>query len=81
MKEYLETQAETEIVKQQGLALAEARAKAEALIIEGESKITEAQNKVKAQEIKNSAELELVKQRNETELAHMQALDELEIQS
>lgn len=48
MKNFLETEAETAIVKKQGLALAVARAAAEARQIEGEAEIISATNKVKA---------------------------------
>ena len=69
-KTLIQQQAETSIVKKQGQALAEAKAKSESLKIEGTSQVAAAQNSVKAKEIEKTAEKELFNERFQNELAH-----------
>jgi len=66
----LRQEAETEFLKKQESVLAVARAKSEAKLIEGQGLVSQAENKVKALNIRRNQELDMKKSRLMTELGH-----------
>lgn len=78
-KKLLQLQAESESVKTTGIAIAQARAKAEAAQIEGETEVSQAEMKVRADKIRQDAELELLKERYEQEVDMKKQVSELKI--
>jgi major vault protein len=79
-KRLLELQAASAAVESTGSANAEAKARAEAALIEGEAEVTQARLASEAAAIAQAAELEQLKQKQEQEITHQQALIDLEIQ-
>jgi len=79
-KELLRLQAESAAVESTGQATAEAKARAQALEIEGLANVKQAELHASAMNIKTTAELAQLKARQETEIAHQKALNQLEIQ-
>jgi major vault protein len=79
-KRLLELQAQSAAVESTGQANAEARARAEAALIEGQAEVTQAKLASEAAAIQQAAELEQLKLKQEQEIAHQQALIDLEIQ-
>jgi len=79
-KRLLELQSQSAAVESTGQANAEARARAEAALIEGEAEVTQARLASEAAAIQQAAELEQLKMKQEQEIAHQQALIDLEIQ-
>jgi len=79
-KRLLELQAASAAVESTGQANAEASARAEAALIEGEAEVTQARLASEATAIQQAAELEQLKSKQEQEIAHQQALIDLEIQ-
>jgi major vault protein len=75
----LELQAASAAVESTGQANAEAKARADAALIEGRSEVTQAKLTSEAVRIQASAELEQLKLRQESEIEHTKALAELEI--
>jgi major vault protein len=78
-KHLLELQAESAAVSSAGQATAEARARAEALEIEGQSSVEQSELKSKAASIESEAELERLMAHQKAEVDHQRALNELEI--
>lgn len=78
-KELLQLQAQSAAVESTGQAAAEARARAEALTIEGEAAIKQAQLKAEASRIESEAEVEQLKSKQELEVVHQKELDSLEL--
>lgn len=78
-KELLQLQAQSAAVESTGQATAEAKARAEASIIEGESSVQQAKLLAEAENIKSNAELERLKQKQQAEIEHMRLLNELEV--
>jgi len=78
-KSLLELQALSAAVESMGQAKAEAQARSEALIIEGESAVKQAQLKAQAQKIEMEQEIELLKLRKQLEVEHVAKLNELEL--
>jgi len=78
-KELLQLQAQSAAVESTGQAAAEARARAEALTIEGEAAIKQAQLKAEASRIESEADVEQLKQKQEAEVVHQKDLDTLEL--
>jgi len=76
----LELQAQSAAVESTGQANAEARARAEAALIESEAEVTQARLASEAAGIQQAAEIEQLKQKQEQEISHQQALIDLEIQ-
>mmetsp|Transcript_18971 Transcript_18971/g.13761 ORF Transcript_18971/g.13761 Transcript_18971/m.13761 type:complete len:82 (-) Transcript_18971:303-548(-) len=66
----LEQEAETEFLKKQETEIANARAKAEARLIEGQGLLSQAENKVKAAQIRRKQEMEMKRSRVTTEIEH-----------
>ena len=81
-KSFLELKAENSSLQSTGLAIANARAKAEADLITAQAEIDQATFYVNSEKIKEEAELELLKRRNEDELAliKMKYEDEIKMQ-
>jgi len=79
-KRLLELQAASAAVESTGQANAEARARAEAALIEGQAEVTQARLASEAATIQQASELEQLKQKQEQEITHQQALIDLEIQ-
>jgi len=75
----LELQAASAAVESTGQASAEAKARAEAALIEGRAEVTQARLQSEALRIQAAAELEQLKLRQESELEHNKALADLEI--
>jgi major vault protein len=75
----LTLQAESASVETAGQAVAEAKARADATQIESEAKVEQSRLSAKAEQIKANAELAQLKARQETEIQHQKALNELEI--
>jgi major vault protein len=75
----LELQAQSAAVESLGQAKAEARARAEASMIENESQVRQAQLRAEASRIEAETELAQLKMRQQQELEHMQRLNELEL--
>jgi len=78
-KELLRLQAESAAVESTGQATAEAKARAQALEIEGQANVKQAELTSKASVIKNEAELAQLTARQQTEISHQKALNELEV--
>jgi major vault protein len=78
-KELIQLQAETSAVESTGQATAEAKARAEAAFIEGQSAVKQAELTAKASNIKSEAELSQQKLRQKADIDHKKALIELEI--
>lgn len=76
----LELQAASAAVESAGQANAEAHARAEAALIEGQAEVTQASLQAEAAAIQAAAELVQLKLRQESEIAHATALADLEIQ-
>ncbi|EGC38895.1 major vault protein beta (MVP-beta) [Dictyostelium purpureum] len=75
----VQLQAQSAAVESTGQAVAEARARAEAAIIEAESEIKHAKLSTKATEIESNADLETIKAKRIAELEHVKALNDLEV--
>jgi major vault protein len=75
----LTLQAESASVESAGQAVAEAKARADATQIESEAKVEQSKLSAKAEQIKANADLTQLKARQETEISHQKALNELEI--
>jgi len=78
-KELIQLQAETSAVESTGQATAEAKARAEAAFIEGQSAVKQAELTAKATNIKAEGDLSQQKLRQKAEIDHKKALIELEI--
>ena len=76
---WLELQAESEAVKATGKAVAEAKAQAEASIIEADSELKQAQLKAEAYKISAEAELAQLKAKQTAEVDYTKRNNELEI--
>jgi major vault protein len=76
----LQLQAQSAAVESTGQATAEAKARAEAAFIEGAADVQQARLAAEAAAIQAAAELEQLKLRQEAELTHQQALNDLELQ-
>jgi len=79
-KRLLELQAASAAVESTGQANAEAKARAEASLIEGQAEVNQARLASEATAIQQTAQLEQLKQKQEQEITHQQALIDLEIQ-
>jgi len=75
----LELQAASAAVESTGQASAEAKARADAALIEGRSEVSQSKLSSEAARIQAVAELEQLKLRQESEVGHTKALAELEI--
>jgi len=75
----LELQAASAAVESTGQASAEARARAEAALIEGQAEVTQAKLQAEALQIQAAAELEQLKLRQASEVEHNSQLAHLEI--
>lgn len=75
----LELQAESAAIESMGSSKAEAKALAEARLIEGQSEVSQANLRAKAAQIQASTELEFQKKRRNAEILHRKQLDELDI--
>ncbi|KAN0023577.1 hypothetical protein ACTFIV_007964 [Dictyostelium citrinum] len=75
----VQLQAQSAAVESTGQAVAEARARAEAAIIEAESEIKQARLSTKAVEIEALSEIENLKAKHIVELEHIKALNNLEL--
>jgi len=78
-KHLISLQAETAAVESTGQATAEAKARAEAALIEGEAAVKQAQLTADATKIRSQGELNQLVQKQEAEITHLQQLSELEI--
>jgi len=78
-KSLIQLQAESAAVESTGQATAEAKARAEALNIEGQAAVTQAQLSASATKIKSEAELANLKAKQIADIEHTKALNELEI--
>jgi len=78
-KELLQLQAQSAAVESTGQATAEAQARAEAALIEGEGAVKQAQLRAEAMRIRSEAELAQLKLRQEAEIHHKKAVTELEL--
>jgi major vault protein len=78
-KELLQLQAQSAAVESTGQAAAEAKARAEAATIEGESNIKQAQLKAEATRIESETEVVQLKSKQETEVAYLSSLNSLEL--
>lgn len=67
-KTFLELKAENASIQSTGLAIANARARAEAELIKAQTEVDQATFQVNSQKIKETTELELIKQRYEDEI-------------
>eukprot|EP01061_Rhynchopus_euleeides_P015164 TRINITY_DN259_c0_g1_i3.p1 TRINITY_DN259_c0_g1~~TRINITY_DN259_c0_g1_i3.p1 ORF type:complete len:847 (+),score=466.52 TRINITY_DN259_c0_g1_i3:59-2599(+) len=79
-KEYLKLQAESEAIEATGQAKAEANARAEAMVIEADSELKQAELKASAQRISSEAELEVMKERNRAQVEHLKQMNDLEVE-
>jgi len=79
-KRLLELQAASAAVESTGQANAEAKARAEAALIEGQAEVTHARLASEATTIQQASELEQLKSKQEQQITHQQALIDLEIQ-
>jgi len=73
-------QAQSAAVESTGQAAAEAKARAEADIIEGRAAVEQAKLRSEANTIRANADLEQTKKRQEAEITHKQSLNELELE-
>jgi len=78
-KELLKLQAESSAVEATGQATAEAKARSQALEIEGQANVKQAELSAKASAIKTEAELKQLTSRQHNDIAHQKALNELEV--
>eukprot|EP01104_Vermistella_antarctica_P010585 TRINITY_DN2835_c0_g1_i1.p1 TRINITY_DN2835_c0_g1~~TRINITY_DN2835_c0_g1_i1.p1 ORF type:complete len:1000 (+),score=216.38 TRINITY_DN2835_c0_g1_i1:372-3002(+) len=76
-RELLKLQAQSAAVESTGQAAAEAKARAEALTIEGEAAVQQARFKAEANRVENDALLETQMAKQEAEISHMKAMDQL----
>jgi len=79
-KHLLETVEENAAIETCGTAIAEARAHAEKLIIEGESEVKLATLRAQAKEIEELSQIEIEKQKREAEISFFREITEIEIQ-
>jgi len=77
--ELLQLQAQSAAVEATGQATAEAKARSQAHLIEGESGVKQAENQSKAESIRAETELTKMIAKNDAEITHKRALNELEI--
>lgn len=77
---WLELQAKSEAVQASGQSVAEAKAKAESLVIEAESEFTQAQLRAKAYLLSAETELKKLQQRQAMELEYNKRQNEMEIE-
>lgn len=77
--ELLKLQAQSANVEATGQAIAEAKARTDALEIEAKASVKQAELKAEAARIKAKADLEQAKARNQSEVKHLEALNALEI--
>ena len=80
-KNFWELKAENEGVRSTGLAIANAKAKAEADLIKAQTEVDQAQFQVDSQRIREQTELELIQQQYEDEIKLAEDKLELEIDS
>merc|ERR1712000_453011 len=73
-------QAHSAAVESTGQAAAEAKARAEASLIEGNAAVEQARLRTQAAQIKSTAELEQMKKRQAAEIAHKTSLNSLELE-
>ncbi|KAJ5072182.1 major vault protein [Anaeramoeba ignava] len=78
-KKLLELRAESAAVKSMGTAKAEAKAKAEAAMIEGRAKVKQAELKLQAAEIKTKTEIENMKSQFKLEFEQQKKMNQLKI--
>jgi len=78
-KELLTLQAQSAAVEATGQATAEAKARAEAALIEGQAAVKQSQLKAESSRIRAVAELEQVKKRQIQEVDHTKAKNDLDI--
>eukprot|EP01104_Vermistella_antarctica_P017440 TRINITY_DN6179_c3_g1_i1.p1 TRINITY_DN6179_c3_g1~~TRINITY_DN6179_c3_g1_i1.p1 ORF type:complete len:861 (-),score=287.96 TRINITY_DN6179_c3_g1_i1:33-2615(-) len=78
-KSLLQLQALSAAVESTGQATAEAKARAEAELIEGRAAVQQAKHKAEALKITSEADLDLLTRRNMATLAHEKALSDLEV--
>jgi major vault protein len=78
-KELLALQAKSANVEATGHAIAEARAKADALEIEAQAAVEQSRLRAEAARIQATSELEQLTARNQSEVKHQLAVDELEV--
>jgi major vault protein len=79
-KELLQLRAASSGVESSGQAIAEARARAEAASIEGQSSVNLARLKADSAKLTATAELNTLKSRQASEIEHQQSLNEIEIE-
>lgn len=77
--QWLELQAKSEAVQASGQSVAEAKARAEALLIEVKSELQQAEMRAKAYRISAEAELQKLKQRQSLEVEYTTRQNEIEI--
>jgi len=78
-KELLQLQAQSAAVESTGQATAEAQARAEAALIEGEAAVKQAQLRAEATRIRSEADLAQLKLRQKAEIEHKSAVTNLEL--
>ncbi|KAJ9443045.1 Major vault protein [Diplonema papillatum] len=78
-KEFLKLQAENEAIEATGQARAEAEARAEAMIIEANSELEQANLKADAQRITAQADLEMLTGKNKSALDYQKRADDIEV--
>jgi major vault protein len=79
-KQLLSLQAQSATVESTGQATAEARARADAAQIEGESNVKQAELKAKASGIKSAAQLKTTEAQQEQEVAYQRSVNEMDIE-
>jgi len=79
-KNLLTLQAQSAAVESTGQATAEAKARAEAAMIEGEANVKQSELTAEAERIKAESELAQTKERQTAEVVHTRALNDLEVQ-
>ena len=78
-KHLLETVAENAAIESTGAAIAEAQARADKLVIEGEAAVRLALLDSQAKDLEHDAELHILTERRTAELEYRRAMTELEI--
>jgi len=78
-KELLALQAQSAAVEATGQATAEAKARAEAALIEGEAAVKQSQLKAESRRIRAQAELDQLVKKNSQEIVHTRATNNLEV--
>jgi major vault protein len=78
-KQLLQLQAQSAAVEATGQATAEAKARAEAALIEGQAAVKQAELQAESKRIRASAELEQVTKRQEQDRTHTKATNNLEV--